>query len=190
MNLKTNANPKSLKRNPSHQSLIVISRWRMDCTALTLRKLIGDLENWPQWCPHLLHAHFNDQKSKATLGASSALTYRNGFGNKVMIEITRIRSKHNHDLHHEIECKSTGKFKTHGLWVLHSDAGENSSNVVDISYRCELELDQVWMRNFTPFLRIIFSWYQSSFMKSSAKNMSKHLHCSNTKLTHWVISKR
>jgi hypothetical protein len=171
---------------------VLISRWRLRCTPHTVWKLLSDLEGWPAWWPAISRVHMRDDTATGEVKSSPSYSWRTVFGRGVVVDKLHMRSERRPQDYYEIEYRLVDYFVTHGLWILDyvPTATSFHANEVDITYRCEVELNKTWMRICAPLLRTWYAWHHLRVMRSCVAGMAAQLKCETSELVEWSINKR
>jgi hypothetical protein len=171
---------------------VLISRWRLRCTPHTAWKLLSDLERWPVWWPAISRITIRDEHAANEVKSRPSVSCLKGFGCGVLVDELRLRCESRPHDYYEIEYRLLDCFVTHGLWVIDyvPTATSFHANEVDVTYRCEVELNKAWMRMFAPVLRTVYAWHHLRVMRSCVAGMVKQLKCDSSDLVEWSINKR
>jgi hypothetical protein len=170
---------------------VLISRWRLRCTPHRAWKLLSDLEGWPVWWSVISQVQMHRDVVTVDPEPTTSLCWRRVFGRTVIIDQLNMRSERRPHDYFEIDYRLVDHFVTHGLWILDSVPTAPSTNAheVDITYRCEVELNKTWMRIFAPVLRTWYGWHHLRMMRSCVGGMARQLKCESSQLMEWSIHK-
>ena len=171
---------------------VLISRWRLRCTPHTAWKLLSDLERWPAWWPAISRVQIRSDSATDEVKTRPSLCCCAVFGCAVIVDRLNLRSESRPQDYYEIEYRLVDHFVTHGLWIIDyvPTATSFHANEVDITYRCEVELNKTWMRVFAPLVRAWYAWHHLRVMRSCVAGMARQLKCDSSELVEWLINKR
>lgn len=170
-----------MKRMLSPTRFVLISRWRLHCPASQVWALLTQLEDWPRWWPHVREVQILRRVAPGKTGTHARLGWQTALGYQLTIEVLNTRTERHPDGHGEIEGQSTGDLRGHGLWLI----DPVSAQVVDVTYRYQVELTRPWMRRLAPLLRGLFAWNHFTVMRAGAMGMAKRLHCKVSEIANW-----
>ena len=151
---------------------VLTSRWRMDIDAAPLWALLTDIPSWPRWWPQVKRVRVLQRAAGDPVGNLTQIDWSSAPLNDLRLQLLTTAAERPRLL----EGRASGDLRGLGAWILEPtpDGG------VELTCRCEVELDRSWMRSLAPLLRPVLEGKLFAVVRAGAQGMAQALGC-----RHW-----
>jgi hypothetical protein len=143
-----------------------VTEWRFDAPIESVWAALTDVEQWPEWWPHVREVHTLSPGGADDLGAVRRLRWSSRLPYGFTLDVKTIEALPMARL----RGRATGDMAGTGLWELWRDGTGTR-----LRYTWNLALYTRWMRLAAPLMAPVFRWNHEGVMRAGMRGLERWL---------------